>query len=151
LKKILLIATGGTITSRDSGEGLAPSLPPGEILRCAPEVSAFCEVSALQILNIDSSNIQPENWLLISRTIKENYDKFDGFVLTHGTDTMAYTAAALSYLVQNPAKPIALTGAQKPIGRGDSDARRNIVDAFWFCAQPGARGVYLCFDGKAFV
>jgi L-asparaginase len=151
LKKILLLATGGTITAKDSGDGLVPSLPSDEIINYVPELKDFCDVNALQIINIDSSNIQPEDWLLISRTIRDHYDLFDGFVITHGTDTMAYTASALSYLIQNPAKPIVLTGAQKPICQGDSDARRNIIDSFWFCSQPGISGVYLCFDGKVFM
>ena len=116
-----------------------------------PEIESFCDVVTTQIMNIDSSNIQPENWLLISRTIRDQYDLFDGFVITHGTDTMAYTTSALSYLIQNPRKPIVLTGSQKPIHQGDSDGRRNILDAFWFCAQPEISGIYLCFGGRAFV
>ena len=151
MKKILLVITGGTITSEESEDGLVPGMTPDAIIRYVPQIESFCRVSALQILNIDSSNIQPENWLLMSRTIREHYEDFDGFVITHGTDTMAYTASALSYLIQNPAKPIVLTGAQKPIHRGDSDAHRNIINAFWFCAQSAASGVYLCFDGKVFV
>ena len=150
-KKILLLATGGTITAMDSGDGLAPSLPSDDILLHVPEVESFCDVSTKQILNIDSSNIQPEDWLLISRTIREHYDSFDGFVVTHGTDTMAYTASALSYLIQNPSKPIVLTGSQKPIHQGDSDARNNVINSFWFCTQSDISGVYLCFDGKVFV
>ena len=148
--------TGGTITARESGGGLAPgSLVPGapsdDIIRHVPELNSFCEVSPIQILNIDSSNIQPEDWLLISRTIRSHYDAFDGFVITHGTDTMAYTASALSYLIQNPGKPVVLTGAQKPIYQDGSDARHNVISAFWFAAQSGSGGVFLCFDGKVFV
>jgi len=149
--KILLLMTGGTITSKDNGSGLVPSSQPDDIIRYVPEVTNFCDVHSMQILNIDSSNIQPEDWLLISRTIREHYDSFDGFVVTHGTDTMAYSASALSYLIQNPSKPIVLTGSQKPIHQEDSDARRNIINTFWFCAQSGIGGVYVCFDGKVFV
>jgi len=151
LKKILLLATGGTLAARESGEGLVPSMVADEILRYVPEIKSFCEVSAKQILNIDSSNIQPEDWLLISRTIKTHYDAYDGFVITHGTDTMAYTAGALSYLIQNPAKPIVLTGSQKPIDQKNSDAIQNIFDAFWFSVHPENSGVYLVFDEKAIV
>ena len=151
MKKILLLSTGGTISSKNSGEGLVPSLEPEEMLRYVPEVKSFCDVATKQILNIDSSNIQPEDWLLISRTIREHYDLFDGFVITHGTDTMAYTASVLSYLIQNSIKPIVLTGSQKPIHEGGSDAQRNVVDAFWFCAQSSSGGVYLCFNGTVFV
>ena len=151
MKKILLLTTGGTISAKDTESGLAPSLQSDDILRYVPEVISFCDVTTMQILNIDSSNIQPEDWLLITRTIREHYDQFDGFVITHGTDTMAYTSSALSYLIQNSSKPIVLTGSQKPIHQEDSDARRNVVDSFWFCIQSDIGGVYLCFNGKAIV
>jgi len=151
LKRILLLATGGTIAAKNSGGGLVPSFPSGEILHHIPEIKNFCEADSLQILNIDSSNIQPEDWLLISRTIKEHYDSYDGFVITHGTDTMAYTSSVLSYLIQNSGKPIILTGSQKPIDQKDGDAQQNIFDAFWFCVQPENSGVYLVFDEKAIV
>ena len=72
-------------------------------------------LDSIQILNIDSTNIQPSHWLAVSKAIEEHYEEYDGFVITHGTDTMAYTAAALSYLIQNSPKPIVITGAQKPI------------------------------------
>jgi L-asparaginase len=151
MKKILLLTTGGTITSKDSGDGLVPAKSPNEILLYAPDIKTFCDVSIMQILNIDSSNIQPEDWLLIGRAIRANYDAFDGFVVTHGTDTMSYTASALSYLIQNPGKPIVLTGSQKPIYEGGGDARYNLTNAFWFCASSENHGVFLCFDGKMFV
>ena len=151
LKKILLIATGGTISSSDGGSGLVPSLGAEAILSHVPIVKSFCDVNAIQILNIDSSNIQPEDWLLISRTIQDHFDAYDGFIIAHGTDTMAYTASALSYLIQNPSKPIVLTGSQKPINQGDSDARNNVINSFWFCAQEDISGIYLCFDGKVFL
>ncbi|MCL2007153.1 MAG: asparaginase [Treponema sp.] len=151
LKRILLLTTGGTLAAKDSGAGLIPNMAPDEILRFIPEIGHFCDVKALEILNIDSSNIQPEDWLLMMRTIRDYYDDFDGFVITHGTDTMAYTASALSYLIQNSLKPIVLTGSQKPIASKDSDARQNIFDAFWFCAHGENAGVYLMFDGKAII
>ena len=151
MKKILLIATGGTIAATDSGEGLHPTISPEEILKLIPKVKTFCEINALQVLNIDSSNIQPEEWLLITKTIKENYDDYDGFVITHGTDTMAYTSSALSYLIQGSGKPIVITGSQKPIDDDTGDARKNLTDAFWFCSQPEIKGVYLVFNGKAII
>ena len=80
------------------------------------------EIDSIQILNIDSTNIQPSHWLAVSKAIEEHYEEYDGFVITHGTDTMAYTAAALSYLIQNSPKPIVITGAQKPIDMENTDA-----------------------------
>ncbi len=149
LKKILLIATGGTIASQETEEGLAPAIAPDTLLKAVPEIRSFCEADAVQILNIDSTNLQPENWLKMVHVVREKYQNYDGFVITHGTDTMAYTAAALSYLIQNADKPIVLTGSQKPIGYGISDARKNLYDSFVLACEDKMAGVYLVFDGKA--
>ena len=149
MKKILLIATGGTIASRPGADGLRPAVPSAELCQSVPEISALCQVSAIQLLNIDSTNIQPEHWLLIARTIEDHYARYDGFVVTHGTDTMAYTAAALSYLIQNPQKPIVLTGSQRPLGDPDTDARRNLIDSFRFACEERVAGVFIVFCGQA--
>ena len=111
-KKILMIGTGGTIASKITPNGLDPQLTSEEILAFIPGISAICEVDTLQICNIDSTNIAPDIWVLMTDTIREKYEQYDGFVVTHGTDTMAYTAAALSYMIQDSPKPIIITGAQ---------------------------------------
>ncbi len=149
MKKLLLIATGGTIASKETPDGLAPGMSSQELLDCVPEAAAFCRLEAVQLLNIDSTNLQPEHWLLMVQTIEENFDRYDGFVITHGTDTMAYTAAALSYLIQNPGKPIILTGSQKPLADSLTDAKKNLLDSFRFACQPGVGGVFLVFSGQA--
>lgn len=82
------------------------------------------------------------------RSIRENYAAYDGFVIAHGTDTMAYTAAALSYMIQNSAKPVVLTGSQKSIYNRDTDARNNLYRAFVYAVSEGAWGVQLVFDNK---
>lgn len=148
MKKILMIATGGTIASKETAEGLAPMLTSGELLDCVPEIGSVCRVDAVQPFNLDSTNVYAAHWLELARIIWENYERYDGFVVTHGTDTMAYTAAALSYLVQNSAKPIVLTGSQRSAYSRDTDARRNLADAFLFCADDGAHGVRIVFDGS---
>lgn len=148
MKKILLIATGGTIASKRTEDGLAPLLSSEELMSFVPEAKRFCSVETIQVLNIDSTNIQPEHWLLIADTIEQNYDRYDGFVIAHGTDTMAYTSAALSYLVQNSAKPIIVTGAQKPIDMEITDAKTNLMDSLRFASSPAAHGVCIVFDGK---
>ncbi len=148
MKKILMIATGGTIASKDGGEGLSPAMSATELLECVPELKDVCEITAVQPFNLDSTNLFEKHWLEMVRIIEENYERFDGFVLTHGTDTMAYTAAALSYLVQNSEKPIVLTGSQKSAYLRDTDARKNLYDAFVYCADNGAQGVKIVFDGK---
>ena len=149
MKKILLLATGGTIASRPTAAGgLAPAITSEELLACVPELADLCEVSAVQVFNLDSTNVGPAQWQIIVRCIKENYDACDGFVIAHGTDTMAYTAAALSYMVQNSAKPVVLTGSQKSIYNRDTDARNNLYRAFVYAVSDGAWGVQLVFDNK---
>ena len=147
MQKILLIATGGTIASTKTEHGLAPGITSQELYDSVPEAAAFCSVDTMQLLNIDSTNVQPEQWLLMAKTIEDHYDAYDGFVITHGTDTMAYTSAALSYLIQHPNKPIVLTGAQKPIGFDSTDSKVNLTDALR-CAAEDLPGVAIVFDGK---
>jgi len=148
LKKILMLATGGTIASRQTEAGLTPVLTSEELMSYVPEVGGFCRFDTRQLLNLDSTNIQPEHWLLMERAIEDAWDKYDGFVICHGTDTMAFTAAALSYLIPDSPKPIVVTGAQKPIDMPVTDARTNLSDAFRYAVYPGARGVQIVFDGK---
>ena len=148
MKKILMIATGGTIASKETEEGLAPAISSAELLSCVPEVAQVCEVTTVQPFNLDSTNVRAPHWLEIARIVEDNYARYDGFVVTHGTDTMAYTAAALSYLIQNSAKPVVLTGSQKSVYSRDTDARRNLSDAFLFCADDRACGVRIVFDGN---
>ena len=148
MRRILMIATGGTIASREGVCGLSPAITSEEILQHVPEVADFCQVDAIQLMNLDSTNIGPEHWLRISRAIEENYPRYHGFVVTHGTDTMAYTAAALSYLIQDSPKPIVITGSQKSICLNDTDAWRNLFQSFLYAADPDSHDVSLVFDGK---
>ena len=114
MKKILLIATGGTIASKYTAEGLAPQISADELLEYIPEAREFCTIDTVQPFALDSTNVCADHWLKLARLIESKYEFYDGFVLCHGTDTMAYTAAALSYLIQNNRRPIVITGAQKP-------------------------------------
>ncbi len=147
-KKLLLIATGGTIASRETEEGLSPQLGSEELLQCIPEVRAVCRVDTVQPFNLDSTNMRPEHWLVLAEMIREQYDGYDGFVITHGTDTMAYAAAVLYYLIQNSPKPVVLTGSQVSIFARDTDARENLRGAIQYAADDGACGVHLVFDNK---
>lgn len=146
-KKILMIGTGGTIASEVGESGLAPELTSEQLLRHIPDISKLGRVDCIQVCSLDSTNIQPKHWALIAAAIRENYDSYDGFVVSHGTDTMAYTAAALIYLIQGSPKPIVLTGAQKPIGFETTDSKQNLRDAFAVAASD-MRGVMLVFNGK---
>ncbi len=148
MKDILMIGTGGTIASEVTGEGLAPELTPQELMQYVPGISDICRVRCLNLFNIDSTNMTPAHWLAVVRALRENYDAFDGFVISHGTDTMAYTAAALSYLAQGSRKPIILTGAQKPINFDNTDSKVNLRDAFITASSDGVSGVNIVFNGK---
>ena len=138
-KNILLIATGGTIASKKSDNGLKPQISPEELMQYIPQVKDICDFHAVQLINLDSSNMEPKHWKMMVHTIRENYEKYDGFVIAHGTDTMAYTAAALSYMIQNSKKPIVITGAQKPIDLEITDAKSNLLDSFLYASDEGFR------------
>lgn len=151
MKKILLLATGGTLASIQTKNGLVPSTTAEEILTYIPEAKDICDLHVRQIFNLDSTNIQPEHWTAIAFEIQREYDNYDAFLVTHGTDTMAYTASALSYLIQNSSKPIILTGAQRPISAPITDATKNLMDSLRFAIKSNVKGVYIVFDGKAIV
>ena len=148
MKKILFIATGGTIASKKSENGLKPQISPDELLSYIPSLNKICEVDTLQLLNLDSSNMEPRHWIMMEECIKEHYDAYDGFVIAHGTDTMAYTAAGLSYMIQNSKKPIVITGSQKPINMDITDAKTNLIDSFTYASDDKSQGVSIVFDGK---
>ena len=147
MKKILMLGTGGTIASRQTKDGLAPGLTPEDILSYIPAVKNVCEVQTKQVCNLDSTNVTPEHWKMMVKAVEDNYAYYDGFVICHGTDTLAYSAAALSYLIQNADKPIILTGAQQPISNEITDAKKNLRDSVICALDPGSRGVMVVFGG----
>ena len=148
MKKILLIATGGTIACKRTDSGLTPLMTSDDLIAYVPQAKNFCKTDAVQLLNLDSTNIRPEHWLMMARCIRENYPHYDSFVICHGTDTMAFTAAALSYLIQNSPKPVIITGAQRPIDMEDTDARINLLDSLCYASCPDAHGISIVFDGN---
>ena len=151
MKKILIITTGGTIASIETPHGLIPALTSDELLSFLPEIGNDISLTTKSILNLDSTDITPQHWLTMAAAVREAYNDYDGFVICHGTDTMAYTAAALSYLIQNSAKPVVITGAQKPIGMEITDAKANLRDSIIYAADDGSHGVQIVFDGKVIV
>jgi L-asparaginase len=129
---ILLIYTGGTIgmVSDKEDHHLVP-FDFSEVIHRVPEMRQFKVMLTVLSLDppIDSSNIGVEHWIKLAQVIQVNYQEYDGFVILHGTDTMAYSASALSFLLENLDKPVIFTGAQVPIGRMRTDARRNLITA----------------------
>lgn len=147
-KRFLLIATGGTIASQAGKDGLIPELKADALLKYVPEIFEFCDVDALQPYNIDSTNVTPAHWITLAKTIQAHYEEYDGFIICHGTDTMSYTAAMLSYMVQGSPKPIVLTGSQQPIDKEDTDGRINLRDSFLYAAHENAANVVIVFQGN---
>lgn len=149
MKKILMIATGGTIASKETENGLTPAMTGEELTASVPGIKDKCEITVMQLMNIDSTNMRPRLWQLMSDTIIEHYNDYDGFVILHGTDTMAYTAAALSYLIQDSPKPIVLTGSQKPMGNPYTDAKINLYQSILYALDDHSCDVTVVFNGKA--
>ena len=150
-KRILIIHTGGTFAMDLNEKGL---LSPGEYVfeyinsTISPLFDA--EIVQTSLFNIDSSLFRPMHWIKISELIDEVYDKFDGFVVVHGTDTMAYTASALSFMLKNLNKPVVLTGSQLPMKNHRSDAYQNLVDSIEVAMESGLREVAVAFNHTVF-
>ena len=147
-RRILLLTTGGTIASLPTAEGLAPGLA-GEDLAglLPPDMGEHYDLTVRDILHLDSSNIQPEEWQTIARRVFEAREEFDGVVITHGTDTMAYTASVLSFMLLGIPIPVVLTGSQLPMTHPLSDGPENLRTALAMAAS-GTAGVFLAFDRK---
>lgn len=145
--KIALLTTGGTIASQPTARGLAPAMDAQALLDRAGCVRDLADVVVENVFSLDSSNIQPEEWCVLARAVDRALRYADGVVITHGTDTMAYSAAALSYMLSGRVKSVVLTGSQLPISHPLSDAPANLIGAF-MAAASGVSGVYISFNRK---
>ena len=145
MKKILLLATGGTIASRETEHGLRPTLSAGDMRAAIGAKGGVIEV--MDLLSIDSTNIAPTHWQTVARRIADVRTDYDGFIVTHGTDTMAYTAAALYYMLEHIDRPVILTGSQRPLGLAGSDAESNLRLAYEAACSSFA-GVAVAFGGR---
>ena len=146
-KKILLITTGGTIASKNSGDGLAPEMGSKQLLDYMEALPEHYDIDVEDLMSLDSSNIQAEEWQTIARAVAAGLDDHDGIVITHGTDTMAYTASMLCYMLRDLDKPVVITGSQVPIDNMLTDARDNLYTAF-AAAGSGINGVSIAFNRK---
>lgn len=155
---ILLIYTGGTIgMMKDPNTGALKAFDFNNLLKKIPELKLLdCQIETLSFLEpIDSSNMNPDYWLQIAEIIEEKYLQFDGFVVLHGSDTMSYTASALSFMLENLAKPVILTGSQLPIGDLRTDAKENLITSIQMASlqhhgKPVIREVGLYFEYKLY-
>ena len=141
-----MITTGGTIASIPSNNGLIPKISGKDIISLMPELKNICTIDTLELLNIDSSNISKKHYILMLDTLEKNYDNYDGFVITHGTDTMAYSSSMLACAIENLSKPVVFTGSQLPLKAKATDAYRNLYDVF-LAASDNVYGVFLAFNG----
>ncbi|MFV2014760.1 MAG: asparaginase domain-containing protein, partial [Candidatus Heimdallarchaeota archaeon] len=131
MKKIKILGVGWTISSIQSEDGLKPGMDVKTILQYIPQVSDFYEIEFEEIMSVDSANLQPEDWINITSKIRDSLNDVTvhGIVVTHGTDTMAYSAAAVAILIRNISKPVVFTGSQIPLKIFSSDAQRNLIDS----------------------
>ena len=156
--KILLVYTGGTIGMIKNFEtGALKAFNFKKLLHRIPELKLLeCDIETISFENpIDSSNMNPEKWVLIANIIQENYALFDGFVVLHGSDTMSYSASALSFMLENLAKPVIFTGSQLPIGDLRTDAKENLITAIQIASlqekgKPVITEVGLYFEYKLY-
>ena len=145
-KKILLLTTGGTIASLPGGEGLEPQR--SDVMeRELNQLRTYYDITVRDVMCLDSSNIRPEEWQQIAADIFHNRQGFDGIVVSHGTDTMAYTASAVTFMLPDIDLPVVFTGSQLPLADFLSDAPDNLRTAFAMAAS-GKPGVFLAFDRK---
>lgn len=147
MSKILMISTGGTLASSHGDNGLSPGLHGGEILDRISGLTAGFEVEEEELFLLDSSNIQPEEWSVLAARIYERRRDYDGIVVIHGTDTLAYTGSALSFALQNIEIPVVLTGSQVSIENPIADATENCRAALHMAAS-GCPGIYVAFNRK---
>lgn len=144
-KNILFLTTGGTISATSGPQGLAPAAGPSLADLTSNHLNS--NVTLREMFRLDSSNIQPEEWQQLAREIDANLEEYDGVVITHGTDTLAYTASMLSFMLQGIGIPVVLTGSQLPMAHPLSDATENLRTAFAMAAS-GYAGVYVAFNRK---
>ena len=145
-KKILLLTTGGTIASLPGGEGLEP-MRSDVMERELQQLRTYYDITVRDVMCLDSSNIRPEEWKLIAKSVFEQRLDYDGVVVSHGTDTMAYTASAVTFMLPNIDRPVVFTGSQLPLADMLSDGPDNLRTAFAMAAS-GCNGVFLAFDRK---
>lgn len=148
-RKILIIFCGGTISMHKNETTGALDVAHGadQLFKLEPRIIDLAEIEIQQLMNVDSTNLSTADWEKMVATVQENYQKYDGFVITVGTNTMAYAASALSFAMQNLGKPVVLTGAQIPAEAITTDARNNLANALRV-ASMDITGVFIVFGSK---
>lgn len=147
--RVLVLHTGGTLgmRPRHPDRALAPDEFGATIVAQVPELAELADVTPRVFCNIDSCDVTPDHWFALAHEVERAIEEFDGIVITHGTDAMAYTASALSYLLRDLPRPVILTGSQRPLADPRSDGRANLVGAVDLATRPIPE-VGIWFDGR---
>ena len=148
MRTILILTTGGTIASKQTEDGLVPGDIRTALYDKLTVLAGACEVTIHTVFTKDSSNIVPSDWEQLAQAIRDGLPDYDGIVVLHGTDTMSYSAAMLSYLFIGVEKPIVLTGSQLPMEQKGSDGAGNLIDAVVTAADKRLSGVFVVFHDK---
>ncbi|RLF91877.1 asparaginase, partial [Thermococci archaeon] len=144
--KLLMIGMGGTIASVKGSEGYESVLSAEEILKIS-RIKVDHEIEFVDLMNIDSTLIQPSDWVKLAEEVYKRASEFDGILITHGTDTLAYTASMLSFMVRGVDIPVVITGSMIPLTEKNSDAPLNLLTAIKFL-EKGIGGIFVSFNGK---
>lgn len=146
LRNVLILHTGGTLSSAVDYEtgAVSPRFSNEDIIRMFPEIKDITNIDSKFIGNMFSEDLNFNHYNLIAKEIKNNIEKYDGIIITHGTDTMHYTSAALSFILEDLAIPVILVGAQRSSDRGSSDAFKNLISACTFISKSDFSGVAIC-------
>lgn len=150
-KTILILHTGGTVASKIDYEtgAVSASITPEDLIASIPELANIANIRTEMVFQMYSGDMEPDHWIILAKKIAEEYERFDGIIVTHGTDTIHYTAAALSFMLKNIPKPIILVGSQRSSDRGSSDAAMNMMCATYFIVNTDYSGVALCMHANS--
>ncbi len=148
-KTILILHTGGTIASKIDYEtgAVTPAITPGELVMSIPELTKIANIHVDIVFQMASDDMGSDHWKILAKKIADEYARYDGFIITHGTDTMHYTSAALSFMLRGIQKPVILVGSQRSSDRGSSDATMNVLCAAQFIVNSDFAGVGICMHG----
>ncbi len=149
-KRVVVLGMGGTISSELKSKGFSPGKSPSDLLSFLPEINDLYDIETREIMQLDSANIQPSDWQILSNAIYEEINRtdVDGVIVTHGTDTMTYSATASSLMVQRHGKPVVFTGAQIPMNIVGSDGRKNLIDSIRVAAEANIAENIIVFNSR---
>src|SRR3989338_288878 len=149
-KTILILHTGGTIASKIDYEtgAVTPAITPEELVTSIPELSKIANIRVEIVFQMASDDIQSDHWIVLAKKIAQEHERFDGIIITQGTDTIHYTSSALSFMLQNIPKPVIIVGSQRSSDRGSSDAAMNLLCAIQFIVSTDFKGVAVCMHAN---